>query len=96
MRIALTGAATNDLRRIHSFYAARNPHAAERIIARIDETFRLLSRHPLLGRERSRLAPGVRGILSGAHVVLYLVRDEAVTILRIIDGRMDIETEFKR
>jgi toxin ParE1/3/4 len=94
VKIKKTVAANADMRRIYLYYAKQNPYAAERIIVGVDEKFRLLSRHPLLGRERLELGSDVRGILSGSHVILYSVKADTLTILRVIDGRMDIETEF--
>jgi plasmid stabilization system protein ParE len=56
----------------------------------------ILSHVPFIGQQRPLLGPGVRGVVSGHYVILYSVGEEQVTILRIIDGRMDVEEEFRR
>jgi len=32
----------------------------------------------------------------GTHLIIYRVDPEAVIVLRIIDGRMDVDEEFRR
>lgn len=96
MIVINTAAANKDIRKIYFYYAARSPQAAARIVAKINQSFELLSRHPRVGRARSRFGRAVRGIVSGNYVILYMIDENRVTILRVIDGRMDIETEFKR
>jgi toxin ParE1/3/4 len=56
----------------------------------------LLLDFPFLGRDRANFAPGVRSLPAGNHLIFYRVGQERVTILRVIDGRMDVEAEFKR
>ena len=82
--------------RIYSYMAQRNPTAAEAILQRIDEKFSQLSGLPFIGRERSSLAPGVRSAVVGNHLIFYTVGRDAITIVRVIDGRMDIDAEFRR
>ena len=96
MKILLSERAHIDLLRIYSFIADRNPKAAENVLRRINEKFGQLSELPFIGRERSSLAPGLRSVVSGNHVIFYRVAEEAITILRVIDGRMDIDEEFRR
>ncbi len=73
------------------YIADRNPRAAENILQRMDEKFSQLSNLPFIGRERSSLAAGLRSIVSGNYVILYSVGD-----VRVIDGRMDMDEEFRR
>jgi toxin ParE1/3/4 len=96
MNVRKTRAAHGDLLRIYLYLVARNPDAAKVTLARFDQTFQLLTRHPLLGRARSTLGAGIRAIVSGQHVIFYVVAPDAITILRVIDGRMDVEAEFRR
>ena len=66
--------------------------AAERLLNAINDQFALLSKHPLLGRSRDDLRPGLRSITVGAYVVLYRVEDEDVVILHVLQGRRDIRS----
>jgi len=35
-------------------------------------------------------------LLSGNYLIFYLVEAEQITIVRVIDSRMDIDEEFRR
>jgi len=59
---------------------------AERMLDTIHDQLALLSKHPLLGRSRDDLRPGVRSITVGAYVVLYRVEQEDVVILHVLQG----------
>jgi toxin ParE1/3/4 len=74
----------------------RNPVAAEAFVRDIDVKFRDLSRFPFIGRERSSLAPDVRCVVVRTHLIFYAVHHERILVLRVIDGRMDVEEEFKK
>ena len=74
----------------------RSPAAAESVLSRVDEKFRQLSGLPFIGRERSSLAPGIRSVVVGTLVIFYTVGRDSITIVRVIDGRMDIDEEFRR
>jgi toxin ParE1/3/4 len=65
---------------------------AERMLDAINDQFSLLSKHPLLGRSRDDLRPGLRSIAVGAYVVLYRVEREDVVILHVLQGRRDIRS----
>jgi toxin ParE1/3/4 len=96
MRIFRTDRANQDLLQIYSYLAERNQTAADNLIQEIDSQFRNLARFPFIGRERDSLAPGIRSIVVGTFLVLYLVERERIVVVRIIDGRMDVDEEFKR
>jgi plasmid stabilization system protein ParE len=51
---------------------------------------------PFIGRERSSIALGVRSVVVGTHLIFYTVGSDSITIVRVIDGRMDIDEEFRR
>jgi toxin ParE1/3/4 len=65
---------------------------AERMLDAINDQFALLSKHPLLGRSRDDLKPGLRSITVGAYVVLYRVENEDDVILHVFQGRRDIRS----
>ena len=103
MKIVVSRKASGDLLQIYSYLVQRNPNAAEDRARRIDRKFDELSRFPLIGRARSNLGPGVRSTALGTHVIfytiesgLYTIESGLVTIVRIIDGRRDIDEEFRR
>jgi toxin ParE1/3/4 len=96
MRIILSDKAKADLFRIYRYTEERNPSAADRFIRRIDANFGNLARFPFIGRERSRLAPRLRCLVVGLYLIFYTVDAEQITVVRLIDGRMDVDEEFYR
>jgi toxin ParE1/3/4 len=96
MRIVLSDKADSDLLRIYRYLSERGPSAADTFIERIDANLENLSRFPFIGRERSSLAAGLRGLVVGLHIIFYPVEADRITIVRVIDGRMDVEEEFHR
>ena len=96
MKIFKSDKAQNDLLQIYAYLSERNPQAADTLIEEIDVRFKNLCRFPFIGRERSSLAPGLRSILVGTHLIFYVVERDRIVVVRVIDGRMDIDEEFKR
>ncbi len=96
MRIVLSDKADSDLLRIYRYLSERDQAAADTFIQRIDANFKNLARFPFIGRERSSLAAGLRCLVVGRHLVFYIVAAEQIAIVRVIDGRMDVEEEFHR
>ena len=58
MRVRYTAAASRELQQIVTYIADRNPSAAARMVARIEELVSLLANFPRVGRPRAR--SGVR------------------------------------
>ena len=96
MKIFISERAKRDLLQIFSYVAERNQFAADNIIEAIDSKFEQLSRFPFIGRERTSLAEGLRSIVARTHLIFYTVERERITIVREIDGRMDVDEEFQR
>ena len=96
MKLVVSERADNDLHEIYSYLLPLNPAAARDQIADINEKFQQLHRFPFIGRERSTLAAGLRSVVAGPKVIFYLVTDDRVVIVRVLDGRMDLDEEFRR
>lgn len=96
MKIVVSDKAKTDLLQLYSYLASRNPRAADAAIHTIDTKFGNIARFPFIGRERSSLAPGVRSLAAGIQVIFYKVEEDRIVIVRVIDGRRDIDQEFKR
>jgi toxin ParE1/3/4 len=96
MRIVLSDKADSDLLRIYRYLGERSPAAADTFIQRIDANLENLARFPFIGRERSSLAAGIRSLVVGLYLVFYVVEAEQIVVVRVIDGRMDVEEEFHR
>jgi toxin ParE1/3/4 len=96
MELFLSNKARADLLKIHSYLDERSPAAASAFARRMDTAFENLIRFPFIGRDRSWLAPGIRCLIVGLHLVFYLVGAERVTVIRVIDARMDVDEELYR
>jgi toxin ParE1/3/4 len=96
MKIFISEKAREDLLQIFSYVAERNQLAAENIIEAIDAKFGQLSRLPYIGRERTSLADGLRSVVVRMYLIFYTVEHERIFIVRVIDGRMDVDEEFQR
>jgi len=96
MKIVWSDKAEKDLLAIYAYLAERNPQAADSLMREVDSRFENLARFPFIGRERSRFAPGLRSVLVGTHLIFYLVESDRIVVVRMIDGRMDIDEEFNR
>ncbi len=96
MRLVISDKARSDLLRIHGYIEQHSPKAADAFIRRIGTNFANLARFPFIGRERSSLAVGLRSLVVGVHLILYTVDADQVTIVGVIDGRMDVDEEFHR
>ena len=96
MQVVLSDKARSDLLRVYRYLEERSPDAADAFIRRIDTNFDNLARFPFIGRERARLAPGLRCLVAGLQLVFYTIGSDQITIVRVIDGRMDVDEEFYR
>jgi toxin ParE1/3/4 len=96
MKIVISEQADADLLQIFQYLAERNPNAAGAIARDIDGKFRNLCDFPFIGRERSSLAHGLRSIVAGIHVIFYIVERDRIVVVRVLDGRRDIDAEFQR
>jgi toxin ParE1/3/4 len=88
--------ARSDILSIHSYLAERSPAAADRMLVRFSERFDELREFPLLGPDRSELRASLRGLLVDGYIAFYVVEAEQIVIVRVLDGRMDIDQEISK
>jgi toxin ParE1/3/4 len=96
MEIVLSEQAETDLLQIYRYVAERNVASAESIVDRIDRQFENLRHFPFIGRARSSLGEEIRSLVSDSYVIFYEVTDTRIVIVRVLDGRRDIDAEFQR
>jgi toxin ParE1/3/4 len=96
MRLLLSDKARADLLHIYRYLEERSPGAASAFIKRINANFENLVRFPFIGRERSNLAPGLRCLVVGLHLLFYTIETDEIMVVRVIDRRMDVDEEFYR
>lgn len=96
MHVVLSLRARTDLLEIHSYLAERSPSAADRLAARFSERFDELQNFPLLGPDRSELRASLRGLSIDGYIAFYLIEADRIVIVRVLDGRRDMEREFSK
>lgn len=63
------------------------------MLGRIDDQFQLLSINPLAGRARPELGTALRSIPVGSYVIFYRADDEAVDVVRVRSGYLDVDPD---
>jgi toxin ParE1/3/4 len=87
--------AERDLIEIWGYWASEaSAEVADNQICDISAACTRSEEWPCSGRARGELLPGARSVPVRPNVVFYRVRDEAVEIVRVIDGRRDIDAIF--
>jgi toxin ParE1/3/4 len=94
MRVYKTSEANRDLKKLYKAVKAFDRRAAQKMLARLDAAFLRLSDYPFSGVEWNEVEQGLRRVISGLNVIIYRVEKNRILILRVLDGRMDIEAEF--
>jgi toxin ParE1/3/4 len=87
--------AESDLSDIWDYYeTAAGPLVADRIVNEIRKACLLLEEHPLAGRSREELRPGLRSLVAAPYTIFYRVRQGGAEIARVLHGRQDIGRIF--
>lgn len=88
-----------DLLALETYIAANDGEArAELILGRIDEAIVNIAYMPGMGRPRPYLDPDTRAFAVPPWLIVYtLLPDlDGIAVLRVIDGRRDLDTVFAR
>lgn len=94
MKCVISSTAEADLLAIHAYLSERNPAAADRIITRFFHRFDELCEFPFLGPDRSELRASLRGLRVDGFVAFHIIEPNQIIVVRVLDGRMDIEGKF--
>ncbi len=78
-----------------AYRAERNLSSARRLLDRFIFRFGELREFPFIGRNRDDLRLGLRSLLVENYIAFYVVETEQITVLRVLDGRMDLEEELR-
>lgn len=90
-RLRWTELAADDLEAIADHLGERAPEAAARVVREIVAACRGLTEWPHKGRRGRREGTRELVIASRPYIVVYQVREEAVVVVRVVDGRRDLE-----
>jgi toxin ParE1/3/4 len=92
MRVRLTRQARRDLFAIWNHIADQSSSTADALLRRLAQRYQQLSSFPYRGMPRPDLLPRVRMLVVERWLVFYLVKPDAVLILRIVDGARDLSS----
>jgi toxin ParE1/3/4 len=95
MKIIFSEEADLDLLQIHTYLGARSRAAALSLASTFNKKFESLARFPFLGRERAAFASGLRSVVVENYVIFYRIERDQISIVRVLDGRRDIDAEFQ-
>jgi len=94
--IRWTEEAVKWLRNIYDYISEDNPIAAQKIIEGIYEKTQILKRFPEIGyKYRDEPDGQVRILLYGHYRITYLIKQDAIEILGIFHGSMEIGKYIK-
>jgi toxin ParE1/3/4 len=96
MKIIVSDEADNDLLLIFSYLSQNSFQAAELFASAIERCLANVSAFPFSGLPRPRLGPDIRSVVVPPYLILYAVRNDHITILRVLHGSRNIEAEFHR
>lgn len=88
--IVRTSHAEEDLIAIWQYVARDSEAAADRLLDRIENRWQQLAIYPSSGPLRDDIAPGLCHLVVGEYLTFYRVGDDAIEILRVLDGRRKI------
>jgi toxin ParE1/3/4 len=84
-----------DLNDIWDHYArVAGPPTADKLLRDIDGVVTTLEDHPFAGRARGEIRSGLHSFATSPHVVFYRVVDDRPEIVRVLDGRRDLDEIF--
>jgi toxin ParE1/3/4 len=92
----LTRRAIDDLREIARYTQEQWGREQRNLYLRmLDDSFRRLAANPGLGSDCGEIRFGYRKMIIGRHLIFYRQPSgDAIEIVRILHGRMDIETHL--
>ncbi len=95
-RLIWSSDARADLEEIWNYYLAiAGRHTADNVIREIGAACQALDEHPLAGRARDEVRAGLRSIAASPFVIFYRVKNETPEVIRVLDGRRDIDEIFR-
>lgn len=95
-RYIISPSATRDLNTIADYFLIRNVEAGEKLFQEFNQKCQKLIRFPFLGRSYNHIKPSLRGLsLTNGYIIFYRVTNEIIEILRVVNGRQDLEALFE-
>ncbi len=94
MNFILAPSSTRDLDRLSQYFLETNVEAGERLFKVLNQQFYNLTKFPNIGKPYPHLNPKIRGLIIEKYIIFYRVTTTQVEIVRIVDGRQDLNQLF--
>lgn len=94
-RVIWSPEALDDIDRLWDYYASTAGRVtADKLLREVVRIAATIDDFPLAGRSRDEIRTGLRSLAASPHVVFYRLKDDRPEIVRVLDGRQDIEEIF--
>lgn len=85
-----------DLEEIWNYYfAVAGRNTADNVIREIGHACRIVEEYPFGGRTRDEVRVGLRSVAVSPFVIFYRVANGTPEIIRVLDGRRDLDDVFR-
>jgi toxin ParE1/3/4 len=69
--------------------------AGEKLFTDFNKKCKNLAQYPSMGRSYSHIKSSLRGLpIDKGYIIIYQIIDDGVEILRVVNGRQDLESLF--
>lgn len=94
--IVISRRAREDLKRIWTYIARDDDHAADRLLLALDTRIGKLRDFPGIGTPRDDIRSGARTLVHGSYLILYEHDADAdqVEIVAVVEGMRDLDRLF--
>ena len=93
-RVTRRPLAAADILDIWDHIAEDSLDQADRWVDKLDEKFKLIATHPLMGRARHELAADLRSFPFGRYVIFYAPVDGGIDVVRLLHSARDVDAAF--
>ena len=96
MKVRVTARAKADISALFRLIQSYDETAALTFLTKINRGFETLAEFPESGQLCPEFGQGIRRKTISLTLVFYRIDDDALLILRAIDGRMDLLPQFRK
>lgn len=95
IRPRISKAACQDLDAIAEYFLTKNIGAGERFFQEFNQKCKYIVDFPFIGKSYASISNELRGLPIQGYIILYLVtKDNQLEIVRVVNGRQDLENLF--
>jgi toxin ParE1/3/4 len=96
-RVIWSPEALDDIDRLWIYYAGTaGSVTADKLLREVARIVGTIDVFPLAGRSRDEIRAGLRSLAASPQIVFYRLNDDRPEIVRVLDGRQDVEEIFSK